>query len=200
MSEAFVCPPVMLRRSEILLLFMALFGTLLLAPQRAMGQSALTQQQQTSSEWSQPKPLSLAHLYWHFLVYQNHLDTKAAALNAQGIDGSKMHNYMQNRLGLSDTDFTAVRTSSVRLTAEVNALDAQAATILVGGHTSTSYAQLSALTVQRETDINAEISYLKQLLSPAQIAALESFLTSFYAPTTRPSSLGLLTGPTAVKQ
>ena len=142
---------------------------------------AQTTAQQQLQLHPQVKPLSLAHLYWHFLVFQNHLDTKASDLDAHGKDGSKMRGYLQHRLGLSDAQIVAVRVSSGRLTARVKALDAQAATIRAGGHTSTSYAQLSVLTVQREAAINAEISSLKQTLPPAKISALESFLTAFFS-------------------
>ena len=145
----------------------------------ALMHSVVGQSQQSSSGSSQP--VSLAHLYWHFLTYQNHLDTVAAAQAAQGINGTSLNGIMQARLGFPDADFAFVRTSSVRLTAEVQALNAQAAAVQAGGTTSTSQAQLSALTTQREADINAEISYLQQNLSPAEVTSLESFLYQLFS-------------------
>jgi hypothetical protein len=139
-------------------------------------------QQQAPSGLFQPRPVSLAHLYWHFLVYQNHLDAMAADEEAHGKNGTWMRSHLQTRLGLSDAEFAHVRISSARLTAKVKDLDAQAAAIRAGGLTSTSYDQLKALTDQREAAIHAEIVFLKQTLSPAQIAALESFLTQFFSP------------------
>jgi hypothetical protein len=167
-----------------------------------MGQTTPTQQQ-PSRKPLQVRPVSLAHLYWHFLVYQNHLDTKAAATTVGGRDGTGMRNLLQKQLGCSDADFAPIRTSSARLTAEVQALDAQAATIRAAGPSSTSFDQLHALTVQREADINAEISYLKQNLSPGRINALEAFLTKFFSPNNAvplpPSSVGAL-GPAGVQK
>jgi len=176
-------------------------GLLLMVPNSAVSQANSTPPAPKFSVTV--KPLSLAHLYWHFLVYQNQLDTKAGQLDSQGLDGRAMRRHLQDRLGLSDADFSAIRKSSARLAPEVKALNAQAAAIRAGGHTSTSYAQLSALTVQRESDINAEISYLKQMLSPAQIASLESFLTTFFSPTNASppgSSSGQQAVPAAVQQ
>jgi hypothetical protein len=145
---------------------------------QAMGQSPQTQQTSNVS----PQPVSLAHLYWHFLVYQNYLDTKAAKQEAQGKDSSWLRNHLQARLGFSDADFAPIRTSSVRLTAEVKALDAQAAAIKAAGTLSASHTQLKALTAQREADINAEIAFLKLTLSPGKIAALETFLKQYFSP------------------
>lgn len=149
-----------------------LLGSILLAC--ALLHPATGQSQQTQ----QP---SLAHLYWYFLSYQNHLDRVAAAQEAQGKDGTLLSGIMQVRLGFSDADFAYIRTSSVRLTAEVQALNVQAAAIQAGGATSTSQAQLSALTTQREADISAEISYLQQNLSSAKITTLENFLYQLFS-------------------
>jgi len=163
-----------------ILLGSGLLVCLLLHP--AMGQTAPAQLQPSSSGLSQPKPVPLAHLYWHFLVHQNQLDTKAASENAQGRDGSWLRNHHQASLGFSDADYAAIRTSSVRLTAEVGALDAQAATIRAAGPSASSSAQLKALAAQREEYINAEITYLKQTLPPKKILAFESYITQFFSP------------------
>lgn len=144
----------------------------------------------------------MAHLYWHFLVYQNHLDTKAAELDAHGKNGNPMRSHLQHILGLSDADYAPIRTSSVRLTAKVKDLDAQAAAIRSAGPSSSSLDQLKALTVQRETDINAEISFLKQTLPPDKIRAFEAFLTQFFSPTNAIPRPPIATGqpaPAAVK-
>ncbi len=53
----------------------------------------------------QPKPIPLPHLYWHFLVYQNHLDTTAAAHESQGKDGQWLRAYLQKKLAFSDSEF-----------------------------------------------------------------------------------------------
>jgi hypothetical protein len=159
----------------------------------AMGQ-ATPSQQQPSSVPSQPTPVSLEHLYWHFLVYQNHLDTKAEDLRTHGKGGSGLRNQLQKKTGLSDAEFVHIRTSSVRLTAKVKDLDAKAAAIQKAGASSSSHDQLKALTVQREACINSEISYLKQNLPPDKIKAFEAFLTQLFSPNNAvprpPSSIG----------
>jgi hypothetical protein len=183
------------------LLKVMLLSCTLLYP--AMGQSTPAQRQRPPRSLTPPRPLSLAHLYWHFLFYQNHLDTKAAVLDSQGKKGSLMRNHLQQKLGLSDADFALIRTSSVRLTAEVKALDAQAVAIRAAGPSSSSFDQLKALTGQRETDINAEISYLKQNLPPRKIKEFEVFLTQFFSPTNavpRPSFATVQPAPAAVQK
>jgi hypothetical protein len=178
----------------------ALLSALLLAfilPQSAMSQSAPAQQQQTSNASSQHKPVPLAHLYWHFLVHQNHLDESAANETAQGRDGSWLRNHHQASLGFSEADYAVIRTSSARLTAEVKDIDAQAAAIRAAGPSATSAAQLKALYVQREAAINAEITYLKQALPPDKLAAFEAYITQFFSSkkvSVAPSA------PTAVQQ
>ena len=164
--------------SMLLGILLAMCGSL----SRAIGQSAPTQQQQKlSGKVAQFKPVSLEHLYWHFLALQNFLDTKAAAQEAQGKDGSKLRNVLQAKLGWSDTDYAPVRTSSVRLTGEMKDLDAQATTIRQAGPSSSGLNQLKGLTLQRETDIKSEIFFLKQNLPPDKIMAFEAFLTKFFS-------------------
>jgi hypothetical protein len=170
----------------------------LLSP--ATGQSQQTPQQPSSGS---PQSVSLAHLYWYFLSYQNHLDTVATAKEAQGQDGTVLHNIMQARLGFSDADFAYIRTSSVRLTAQVQTLNAQATAIQVAGTSPTSQTQLSGLAAQREANISAEISYLKQSLSPDKIATLEAFLDQLFSqnnPAAQANSDAGQSSPAAVQQ
>ncbi len=145
-------------------------------------QSAQVQAQPPSSKVTQIRPVSLEHLYWHFLTLQNFLDTKAVQRESQGKDGSGLHNNLQKMLGWSDTEYAPIHTSAARLTAEVNSLNAQAATIWKANPTSSSRDQLHAVTVQREADINAEIAYLKQHLPPGKIKTFEVFLIQFFSP------------------
>jgi hypothetical protein len=63
----------------------------------------------------------------------------------------------------------------------VQALKAQATAIQEAGTSSTSQSQLSALAAQREEAIGAEISFLKQSLSPSQITTLENFLYQLFS-------------------
>jgi hypothetical protein len=150
--------------------------------QLALGQTTPTQQKQPPTKQPQFKPVLLEHLYWHFLILQNFLDTKAATQESQGKDG-KLRGDLQKALGWPDTDYAPIRVSSVRLTTEVKDLDAQSVAIRTAGVSATSLDQLKTLTAQREADINSEISYLKQNLPPDKIKAFEAFLTRFFSPT-----------------
>jgi hypothetical protein len=168
-----------------------------------MGQTMATQPQQPTKGPSQLRPLSLPHLYWHFLVYVNHLDTKSLEVDAKGKNGKLMRNYLQGRLHFADVDFAPIRTSSGRLTAEVKDVDAKAVAIQKTGASSANLDQLKALTVQREADINAEMIYLKQTLPPDKIKAFESFITQFYSPTNaspRPPSMTRNQAPAGVQK
>jgi transglutaminase/protease-like cytokinesis protein 3 len=126
--------------------------------------------------------VSLAHLYRHFLDYQNHLDAKAAELDAQGGDGSWLRNHLQAALQFSDDDFAQIRQSSARLTAALKTLDEQAVAIWAGGKTPSSHAQQKTLAAQREAVIQSEIDRLAQALSPQKKAALDAFITQLFAP------------------
>jgi len=164
--------------------FKALAVALLLGSVGSLSTAMLAQSGPSQGVQQQPQPVSLPHLYWHFLVYQNHLDTVAAAQSAQGQDGSWLSGDLQRRMGFSDADFAPIRASSVRLSSELQALAAQATAIQTAGASSSNSAQLKALATQREADINAEIASLKQALSPAKITAFETFITQFFAPKT----------------
>jgi hypothetical protein len=169
----------------------------------AMGQS-IPIQAQPSNRHTQVSPVSLAHLYWHFLTLQNVIDTKATSLASQNKDGSQLRNALQRELGWSDADYAPVRTSSGRLTGEVKGLDAQAIAIRTAGASSSNQGQLKALTAQREADIAAEIFYLRQTLPPAKIKIFEAFLTQFFSPANGslrpPTSTAGSSAPGAVQQ
>lgn len=131
----------------------------------------------------QRRPVTLEHCYWHFLMYQNHLDSKGAERMAQGQDGRSLSGQLQATLAFPDTDFAPIRASSARLAAEVNALNGKAAAI-VAAKSPTASAQLQALTMEREADINAEVAYLRNVLGPAKTAAFEAFIVQMFAPKT----------------
>ena len=61
---------------------------------------------------AQKVPVSLPHQYWHFLVYQNHLDSLATQREQQGRDGSYLRNHFQQKLGLTDAQFALVRSTA----------------------------------------------------------------------------------------
>ena len=185
-------------RSLFVLLGLVLFSGAMLPT--AVSQTTQSQQATSGSALRQTP---ITHYYWRYLAHQNELDTWATAQAAKGHDGSALRNHLQKGLGLSDADYAPIRTSSVRLTAKVKSLDAQAVAIRAAGPTPTSYAQLQALTAQRETAINAEVSFLKTKLTPDKIARLELFMVHFFSPPNAPSqptSTTQQTAPAAVQR
>lgn len=58
---------------------------------------------------------SLPHLYWHFLMVQNHLDRTAATREQQGRDGKWLSNHFQKQLGFTDAQFAPVRSAALHL-------------------------------------------------------------------------------------
>lgn len=97
---------------------------------RAACQSPRTSQS-AQNPWGsfQPRPVPLAHLYWHFLMYQAYLDEKAAEREKQGQDGEWLRNSLQKQLAFTDAEFAPIRASAIRLSTEIRALDAQARSI-----------------------------------------------------------------------
>jgi hypothetical protein len=127
-------------------------------------------------------PVSLDHLYWHFLAYQNHLDTRADEQEAQGKDGSWLRGRLQAMLNLSDADFAPIRSASKRLVGKMKVRDEKVASIVAGGKTPFAQQQLSALVTEREADIQAEKAYLQQALGPEKTAEFERVLTQMFSP------------------
>ena len=128
---------------------------------------------------AQPRPISLPHLYWHFLIQQSNLDAAAAQLQAKDKDGNALRNDLQTRLGFSDADYAPIRASSQRLASELAPLSQQLKDLQ---RSPSNAAQAQALIAQRETYIANEIYNLSIELSPQNKAALESFMTQFFAP------------------
>ena len=171
-----------------LLAVLGTFTTLMLV-QPSLAQIAPTQAQAPSGVHARPIPIE--HIYWYFLLHQNHLDTLAANLDAHGKDGSEFRNGTQKQLGFSDDAFAAVRTAANRLAAEANALHAQA----VAQQKSAAPSGHLALGLQRDAAISGAITYLKQSLTHDQVIALESYMIGLYhQPTAGPLA------PTGVQQ
>jgi hypothetical protein len=127
----------------------------------------------------QLKPVSLQHLYWHFLIHQADLDAFAAKLQEKGDNGNALRNDLQNRLGFSDADYAPIRTSSQRLAAELKLLDEQLKAL---PHSPAGASQAQGLIAQRESCIDNEVYNLSLELSPQNKTALEKFMAQFFAP------------------
>lgn len=129
----------------------------------------------------------LSHLYWHFLLFQNHLDLLAAQREQQGKDGSWLRDHFQKKLGFADADYANVRATAQRLEPELKSLDAQAKAIIdaaaatQGLHSGIPQTlpvppALHALKLQHESMIESEVANLKTALGPQLSAQLDKFL------------------------
>lgn len=147
----------------------------------ALAPTATAQQAQNQANTASQKPVSLSHLYWHFLIHQNQLDEAAARLQAKGGNGNAVRNSLQNQLGFSDADYASIRTSSQRLASELKPLDERLHTLQ---QSPASGAQARNLIDQREALISNEVYNLSLELSPQNKAALEAFMDQFFAPKT----------------
>lgn len=178
-----------------LVLASALLGTL--AGGTVLGQTASPSTASTSKS-----PVSLPHLYWHFLVYQNHLDRVATQREEAGKDGSWLRNYYQQELGFNDTEFQAVRQSAQNLEAQLKQIDARVQVVVQQvrarqPRTLTSPDQLPPvppelreLSKKRESVIESEVANLKNALPPESAAKLDTFLQTVFAPKVKVQLVG----------
>ncbi len=130
-----------------------------------------------------PRPIPLSHYYWYFLRHQKTLDDFAARRAAEGKDGNQFRNDLQTRLGFTDAEYAPIRIASGRLSAEVVTLNGKAREVQKGEPIPTVREdELKQLVAEREQDIQAEVTFLKQSLPPERIATLEAFAVQFFAP------------------
>jgi hypothetical protein len=172
---------------ELLGLTSALLCVLVAAPAPAQTAVSLPPE-------AQKAPVSLPHLYWHFLVYQNHLDRLAAQRRRQGKDGSWLRNYYQKKLDFTDSEFQAVREAGLRLAGELQQIDSRVQAVIQEARARqprklTSPEQLPPvppelvqLGQQRESVIETEAANLRKALSPESAAKLDAFLQNVFAP------------------
>ena len=78
---------------------------------------------QFSTSTSSPVPLS--HLYWHFLMYQHHLDQKADQLEKDGQSGAVVRSFIQSKLNMSDISYEPIHRAADRLSASMVDLNAR---------------------------------------------------------------------------
>jgi hypothetical protein len=139
-------------------------------------------------------PLPLSHLYWHFLIHQDHLDRAAVLRQKQGKDGSWLHDYYQRRLGFNDAEFRPVRQTALRLEAELNDIDAKVKSVVKAARAAHPRVlksprdlpplppELYELREQHEAAIAREVARLKAALGVERTAKLEAFLRNDFAP------------------
>jgi len=156
------------------------------------GQSTESAPPSTHSAESE-KAVSLPHLYWHFLIYQHHLDQLAVEHEKQGLDGNWLRSYLQTKLSMTDEQFQPIRESADHLDSAITALNAKAKAVVVAVNATRSkdsasssearhyLHKLKELTAQREAAINKEIDTLNSALSPEAAEKLQNYLKNTFS-------------------
>jgi hypothetical protein len=140
-----------------------------------------------------PKRASEAHLYWHFLLYQNYLDRKAIIRQQQGKDGLALRNHFQRRLQFTDAQYEVVRQAGLKLEADLKAESAKAAPIIaqdrewikLHGRSEgppPGHSQVQQLQKEREAVITSAVEQLNQSLGPQNSAKFQTFIDTEWAP------------------
>jgi hypothetical protein len=136
---------------------------------------------------------SLPHLYWHFLIFQSHLDGAAAQSEKEGKDGTWLRDHLQRQLNFSDAQFDCVRTSAQHLASQLSDLDAQVKAIIAADYARNPPSpanpkwsrpiapEIKELTRQREALIQAEVSRLQTALGPQAAGQLDDYLHNTFA-------------------
>jgi hypothetical protein len=136
----------------------------------------------------------LPTLYRHFLAYQTHLDRAGAALDQRGEHGSELRDHFQRKLGFTDEEFAPVRTTALRLEAELAdhdsklkaAIDAARAqhpkTLRSPSELPPVPPELLQMQKERDTLIQNELDQLNRALGPNRAAKLQSLIQNDFAP------------------
>lgn len=135
-----------------------------------------------------PTRASLPHLYWHLLMYQDHLDKTAADREKQGKDSTWLRDHLQQGLGFADAEFAPIRESAVRLEKTIAGIDAKAQAIIKAGRAQygkgllpaglqpPGWDDLKELNQERETAITDEIAKLNDALGEENAAKLQAYI------------------------
>jgi hypothetical protein len=136
-----------------------------------------------------PMQPTVPHLYWLFLMYQNHLDRAAAVRQQSGKDSAWLRDHFQRRLGFTDTQFGVVRASALRLEVDLKTINLQARLITQSDMVwrrqqgvdqkvpGPGHVQIQQLQKESEGKIENEIDRLNRELGPEPSAKLEAFIT-----------------------
>jgi hypothetical protein len=135
----------------------------------------------------------LSHLYMHFLLLQNHLEKVAAEREAQGKNAAWMHNYFQKGLRFTDSEFSTLRSTGLRLESELKQIDTRAKEVIQAYRAANPPkpgvlpprppSVLADLTKEREDTIESEVEKLNRDLGPVTSAKLQDYIQKAYAQT-----------------
>ena len=181
----------------------ALATLLLSLPQTALGQATanppatanapavLTPSTKTviHTDPSQYTPVSINHLYWHFLAYVDRADTMAADTKRKvGPRPETLRNQMRDAIGFKEQDFSKIRESAAFLMKHLKIIDAQRVSVITADRQArkaagiandtdtTGSVQERVLEDERELLIAEEIDRLNESLGPARSAQLQKYL------------------------
>jgi hypothetical protein len=133
-------------------------------------------------------PLPLNHVYWHFFMYQEHLEKVAAEHEKQGKDGSWLRDHFQKSLGFDYREFNIVRATALFVSQEIAKLNqreqkiiesdraAMKANSLPQGVPPPGIPMLKLITLDRETLLNTQIEQMDRALGPEKAQVLRSYL------------------------
>jgi hypothetical protein len=146
-----------------------------------------------SSAQFTPKRAPESHLYWHFLLYQNHLDRVAAIRDKQGKSGEPLRNHFQQRLHFTDAQFAIVRSEGLRLETELNTVNAKVKPIVaqdrewikLHGRSAgppPGHPQVQQLQKEHEAVIGNSVERLNRALGAETATKFQSFIDIEWAP------------------
>jgi hypothetical protein len=137
----------------------------------------------------------MSHLYWHFLMYQNHLDQEAAQMEKEGKSGAVVRSFIQTKLNMSDTRFEPIHRASDRLSASLANLNSRAQHLrslyiqsrppldgTLSPEQQNLHDQLKKLNVEREELLTEQMNVLENELTADDRTAFREFLAKQIAP------------------
>jgi hypothetical protein len=140
-----------------------------------------------------PKRAPEAHLYWHFLLYQNYLDRQAVIREQQGKDGQTLRSHFQQRLHFTDAQFGIVRQAGLKLEADLKAVEAKVMPIVeqdrqwikVHGRTDgppPGHPLVQELQKEHEAIVAGAMEQLNKSLGAENAAKFQTFIDTEWAP------------------
>ena len=160
----------------------------------ALAESGAAESTPHSASQLTPQRAPLHHLYWHLLLYQNHLDRKAAVLDQQGRpkDANFLRSHLQNDLHFTNAQFAVFRQAGLQLEEDLAAIQARVRPIVyddrqwikLHGRSAgppPGHAQVHQLQQERETVIRNAVARLNQDLDPAAASHLQTYVETEWA-------------------
>lgn len=129
---------------------------------------------------AQLKPVSKSHLYYHFLMFQKYLDSKALQMEEQGKDGSNVRNVLRRQLGFSEEIFAPLRQASVRMKEKDETIKRKIEQLKNDGIADS--VQIKSMRDEKQKAIDLEVENIHAEMPPDKIKELDVFLQKFFAP------------------